>query len=123
MSAGPIVPPFDDSAARAIVQAFEDAWNRRVAEEIPDTCTADTCWRYSCLPGVVNPCCSQTRSAIAYKPLTPGGTVILQWQHLNQQLAEHACSGEPHMIASPLTLSRMAGHGALHGRDGRPPKR
>ena len=35
MSAGPIAPPFDEGDARAIVQAFEEAWNRRVAEEIP----------------------------------------------------------------------------------------
>ena len=46
MSAGPIAPPFDEGDARAIVQAFEDAWNRRVAEEIPQTCTPDTRWRY-----------------------------------------------------------------------------
>ena len=32
MSAGPIAPPFDEGDARAIVQAFEEAWNRRVAE-------------------------------------------------------------------------------------------
>ena len=46
MSAGPIAPPFDEGAALAIVQAFEEAWNRRVAEEIPETCTPDTRWRY-----------------------------------------------------------------------------
>ena len=46
MSAGPIAPPFDEAAARAVVQAFEDAWNRRVADEIPLTCTPDTRWRY-----------------------------------------------------------------------------
>ena len=46
MSAQPITPPFDEDDARTIVQAFEDAWNRRVAEEIPDTCTPDTRWRY-----------------------------------------------------------------------------
>ena len=46
MSAGPIAPPFDEAAAHAIVQAFEDAWNRRVADEIPLTCTPDTRWRY-----------------------------------------------------------------------------
>ena len=46
MSAGPIAPPFDEGQARAVVQTFEDAWNRRVAEEIPGTCTPDTRWRY-----------------------------------------------------------------------------
>ena len=46
MSAGPIAPPFDEAAARSVVQAFEDAWNRRVAEDIPPTCTPDTRWRY-----------------------------------------------------------------------------
>ena len=46
MSAGPIAPPFDEGAALAIVQAFEEAWNRRIAEEIPQTCTPDTRWRY-----------------------------------------------------------------------------
>ena len=46
MSAGPIAPPFDEGAARAIVQAFEEAWNRRIADEIPQTCTPDTRWRY-----------------------------------------------------------------------------
>ena len=35
MSAGPIAPPFDEGDARAIVQAFEEAWNRRIADEIP----------------------------------------------------------------------------------------
>ena len=46
MTAGPIAPPFDEAAARAVVQAFEDAWTRRVADEIPLTCTPDTRWRY-----------------------------------------------------------------------------
>ena len=41
-----ITPPFDEAGARAIVQGFEDGWNRRVLEEIPGDCTADTRWRY-----------------------------------------------------------------------------
>ena len=40
MIAGPVTPPFDEGDARAVVQAFEEAWNRRIAEEIPQTCTA-----------------------------------------------------------------------------------
>ena len=46
MIAGPVTPPFDEGDARAVVQAFEEAWNRRIAEEIPQTCTPDTRWRY-----------------------------------------------------------------------------
>ena len=41
-----ITSPFDDAKARALVQAAEDLWNRRVAEEIPQDYTEDTRWRY-----------------------------------------------------------------------------
>ena len=41
-----ITPPFDEAKARALVQAAEDLWNRRVAEDIPGDFTEDTRWRY-----------------------------------------------------------------------------
>ena len=41
-----IIPPFTEASARQMVQNAEDAWNRRVAEEIPGGQTEDTKWRY-----------------------------------------------------------------------------
>ncbi len=41
-----IKPPFTEASARQMVQNAEDAWNRRVAEDIPGDYTLDTKWRY-----------------------------------------------------------------------------
>ena len=41
-----ITPPFTEASARQMVQNAEDAWNRRVAEDIPADYTVDTKWRY-----------------------------------------------------------------------------
>jgi nuclear transport factor 2 (NTF2) superfamily protein len=41
-----ITPPFTEENARQLVQNAEDAWNRRVPEEIPGDYSADTEWRY-----------------------------------------------------------------------------
>lgn len=41
----PILPPFDESSARAKVQAAEDAWNTRDAERVALAYTEDSRWR------------------------------------------------------------------------------
>ncbi len=41
-----ITPPFNEDSAHQLVQNAEDAWNRRVTEEIPDDYSEDTRWRY-----------------------------------------------------------------------------
>jgi hypothetical protein len=41
----PPVPPFDEAAARAKVQAAEDAWNTRDPERVAAAYTPDTRWR------------------------------------------------------------------------------
>ncbi len=41
-----ITPPFTEASARQMVQNAEDAWNRRVPEEIPGEYTEDIKWRY-----------------------------------------------------------------------------
>ena len=41
----PPVPPFDEAAARAKVQAAEDAWNTRDPEKVAGAYTPDTRWR------------------------------------------------------------------------------
>lgn len=41
----PILPPFDESCARAKVQAAEDAWNTRDAERVAHAYTEDSRWR------------------------------------------------------------------------------
>jgi uncharacterized protein len=42
------VPPFDEAAARAKVQAAEDAWNTRDPERVAAAYTADSQWRNRC---------------------------------------------------------------------------
>jgi len=39
-------PPFSEATALGVVKASEDAWNRRVAAEVPAAYAADTSWRY-----------------------------------------------------------------------------
>ena len=41
-----IKPPFTEASARQKVQNAEDAWNRRVAEDIPGDQAENTKWRY-----------------------------------------------------------------------------
>ena len=41
-----IKPPFTEASARQMVQNAEDAWNRRVAEDIPGDQAENTKWRY-----------------------------------------------------------------------------
>ncbi len=41
----PPVPPFDEPAARAKVQAAEDAWNTRDPQRVAAAYTVDTVWR------------------------------------------------------------------------------
>ncbi len=41
----PPVPPFDEPAARAKVQAAEDAWNTRDPRKVAAAYTPDTVWR------------------------------------------------------------------------------
>ena len=45
MSTRPLVPPFDDAAARAKVQAAEDAWNTRDPQAVALAYTEDSVWR------------------------------------------------------------------------------
>ena len=45
MSTPPLVPPFDDAAARAKVQAAEDAWNTRDPQRVALAYTEDSVWR------------------------------------------------------------------------------
>ncbi|MQA75741.1 MAG: DUF1348 family protein [Solirubrobacterales bacterium] len=40
-----MLPPFDESSARAKVQAAEDAWNTRDAERVALAYTEDSSWR------------------------------------------------------------------------------
>ena len=41
----PPVPPFSDEAARAKVQAAEDAWNTRDPQRVAAAYTPDSVWR------------------------------------------------------------------------------
>lgn len=41
-----VKPPFTEQTALAAVKASQDAWNKRVAEEVPAAYAADTAWRY-----------------------------------------------------------------------------
>ncbi|MBT3171889.1 MAG: DUF1348 family protein, partial [Rhodospirillaceae bacterium] len=41
-----ITPPFTEASARQMVQNAQNAWNRRVAEDIPGDYTVNTKWRY-----------------------------------------------------------------------------
>lgn len=45
MTAPPVVPPFDEAAARQKVQGAEDAWNTKDPERVANAYTDDSIWR------------------------------------------------------------------------------